>query len=181
MKLKPPRLPKLKIPDILIDRPLMMWFVGMSSIVAAIEIAFGYGVIQHIYASDVTKLSVFIVCILFWQSISCGAELWNQSQSSSVPDTSKRIVERGWLWSDIVLSLGMIGTVIGFMMMLGGFADVDFSDVDSVQGLISQLSAGMATSLSTTLVGLIVSVILKLQFFTLESVIDDKKEKWEIL
>ena len=74
------------------------------------------------------------------------------------------------------MSLGMIGTVIGFMMMLAGFIDVDFSDFDSVQALIMKLSAGMSTSLSTTLVGLIASVILKIQFFSLERIVKNREE-----
>jgi biopolymer transport protein ExbB/TolQ len=85
-------------------------------------------------------------------------------------------VERGWLWSDVVLSLGMIGTVVGFMVMLSGFAGADFSNVENTQGLIAKLSYGMSTALATTLVGLISSVLLKLQFFMLEAIIRKEDE-----
>tara|TARA_R110000824_G_scaffold357562_2_gene545078 strand:- start:2243 stop:2722 length:480 start_codon:yes stop_codon:yes gene_type:complete len=159
----------------------MVWCVGLSSLVAGLEIAWMHGIIQSIYASDVTKISVLIALILGWQSLSCGSEMWNQSHKSNSQCDSDEAIEYGWLWSDIVLSLGMIGTVIGFMIMLSGFIDVDFSDFDSVQGLITKLSAGMATSLSTTLVGLISSVILKLQFFGLERVVEKRKNERSIL
>ncbi len=82
------------------------------------------------------------------------------------------ILERGWFFSDIVLSLGMIGTVAGFMMMLTGFATLDFSDIEAAQGMVARLGAGMATALSTTLIGLIASVLLKLQFFMLERTLE---------
>jgi biopolymer transport protein ExbB/TolQ len=75
----------------------------------------------------------------------------------------------------------MIGTVIGFMLMLSGFSSVNFADVSSVQSLIATLSSGMSTSLSTTLVGLTASVILKLQFFGLEKALEDKRNKGKIL
>ena len=104
-----------------------------------------------------------------------------QTQKTREHTGSNNQIERGWLWSDIVLSLGMIGTVIGFMMMLAGFIDVDFSDFDSVQDLIMKLSAGMSTSLSTTLVGLISSVILKIQFFSLENIVKNRKEEKQVL
>ena len=67
--------------------------------------------LQTIYESDTTKISLLIGCIFFWQSILCGSQLWNQSQWNNSVKDGETCVERGWLWSDIVLSLGMIGTV----------------------------------------------------------------------
>ena len=178
---------KLKVPKIdflnyfKVQRPLMVWIVGMSLLVAGIEVAWMMGAIQAIYLSDVTKISVLIALIFFWQSVVSFKEAIYQTQKVRLADDSNEQIERGWLWSDIVLSLGMIGTVIGFMIMLAGFVDVDFSDFDSVQGLITRLSAGMSTSLSTTLVGLIASVLLKLQFFSLERIVENKKSEKSIL
>ena len=106
---------------------------------------------------------------MHWQV--CGKQLQNQLESGSKYQEGLKTVNHGWLWSDVVLSLGMIGTVVGFMVMLSGFAVADFSNAESTQELIAQLGYGMSTALSTTLVGLIASVILKLQFFMLESVV----------
>lgn len=179
MKLKLPKLNFLNYYRV--QRPLMVWIVGMSLLVAGLEVAWLMGAIQTIYQSDVTKLSVVIGLIFFWQSGTCFKEAIYQTQKIKSPDNSNEQIEKGWLWSDIVLSLGMIGTVIGFMIMLAGFVDVDFSDFDSVQGLITRLSAGMSTSLSTTLVGLIASVLLKIQFFSLESIVKSRKEENKVL
>lgn len=165
----------------IVPRAWMTWLAGMTIMVAALQIAWISGVIQTIYASDFTKLSVVIFAILIYQSLVCGSNIWNQSKRFGRVEDSEDTIENGWLWSDIVLSLGMIGTVIGFMFMLAGFIDVDFSDFDSVQGLITKLSAGMATSLSTTLVGLISSVLLKLQFFKLERIVENRKSESGIL
>lgn len=164
-----------------ISRPIMIWLVGFASIIAALEISYIHGLLQKIYESDTTKISLLIGCIFFWQSILCGSQLWSQGQWNNSIKEGETCAESGWLWSDIVLSLGMIGTVIGFMMMLGGFATADFSNVESVQKLITKLSSGMSTSLSTTLVGLISSVLLKLQFFNLDKVVEDKKNSRSVL
>jgi len=179
MKLIPPKLNFFN--QFNIPRSVMIWLVGMTALVAGLEIAWMHDVIQHIYAADFTKLSVLIALILCWQSAACGGEMWRQSKKSGSQTDAEEVIERGWLWSDIVLSLGMIGTVIGFMIMLRSFVSVDFSDFDSVQGLIAKLSAGMATSLSTTLVGLIASVILKLQFFGLERMLINRKNEHKVL
>tara|TARA_R110001592_G_scaffold191406_2_gene437630 strand:+ start:1401 stop:1940 length:540 start_codon:yes stop_codon:yes gene_type:complete len=179
MKLKLPELDFLKYSRI--PRPMMIWLVGSTFFIAGLEIAWLKGAIQAIYLSDVTKISVLIGLIFLWQSVVCGKEIWCQVQKTKSGDDSSDHIESGWLWSDIVLSLGMIGTVIGFMIMLAGFVGVDFSDFDSVQTLITRLSAGMSTSLSTTLVGLIASVILKLQFFNLENIAKNRNEEKQVL
>ena len=180
MKLRRPRLklPKLKLPVFAVERPLMMWFIGGLSVILGLEFAYFYGALQYIYDSDITKLTVAIAFIFCWQSLACGYQLSDQLSLRRCRKKGLNTVERGWLWSDVVLSLGMIGTVVGFMVMLSGFAEVDFSDTESTQGLIAQLSFGMSTALSTTLVGLIASVILKLQFFMLEAIVrrDDETD-----
>jgi hypothetical protein len=75
-----------------------------------------------------------------------------------------------WFMSDAVLSLGMIGTLVGFLMVLGqAFLDVDPSNIESMTNAIELLAVGMSTALVTTLVGLSTSLWLKLQLVILES------------
>ena len=66
----------------------------------------------------------------------------------------------------------MVGTVIGFIMMLSGFANLDISEIDTVQTLIKELGTGMSTALYTTLAGLICSLLLKIQYFNLNQAVD---------
>jgi biopolymer transport protein ExbB/TolQ len=66
----------------------------------------------------------------------------------------------------------MVGTVIGFIMMLSGFATLDISEIDTVQALIKELGTGMSTALYTTLAGLICSLLLKIQYFNLNQAVD---------
>lgn len=81
-------------------------------------------------------------------------------------------MEVGWFASDLCLSIGMMGTVIGFIMMLSGFATVDVADMTTVQDMIKGLGGGMSTALYTTLVGLVSSALLKIQYFNLSQAID---------
>ena len=79
---------------------------------------------------------------------------------------------REWHWfiSDAVLSMGMIGTLFGFLMVLGqSFVDIDTSSTESMTNAIVLLASGMSTALVTSLVGLISSVWLKLQLVALEA------------
>ena len=81
--------------------------------------------------------------------------------------------DTGWFVSDICLTLGMIGTVAGFIYMLSSsFANIDVSNVSSLQGVLSHMSAGMATALYTTAAGLVSSAFLKLQYFNYSTEVD---------
>ena len=71
----------------------------------------------------------------------------------------------------------MIGTVIGFIIMLVGFGATDVSDSQSIQNLMGQISTGMSTSLLSTLAGLVCSVLLKLQFFNLSQSLNEVRDK----
>jgi biopolymer transport protein ExbB/TolQ len=76
--------------------------------------------------------------------------------------------ELGWFVSDILLTLGMIGTVIGFIYMLGtSFQDFDPSNTVSLKQVLSKMGTGMSTALYTTAAGLVCSLFLKLQLFNL--------------
>jgi biopolymer transport protein ExbB/TolQ len=60
--------------------------------------------------------------------------------------------------------VGMVGTVIGFMLMLGSsFAEIDPSNVDSMKRVITDMASGMSTALLTTLCGLVASLFVKVQ------------------
>ena len=77
--------------------------------------------------------------------------------------------EFGWFASEICLTLGLIGTVSGFILMLYGvFSDLNVNDTESVQQSLKNMSLGMSTALYTTLVGLTAGLVLKLEYFRLE-------------
>jgi len=157
-------------------RPVVLYLVGVFVAGVGLEIAYMTGVLESLYHNDVTKLSVLMAVILLWQSFSCLHEVKNQCDPIPNDTHTDKVLERGWFLSDVLLSLGMVGTVIGFIAMLTGFVDLDFADAESVQSLIGNLGYGMSTALTTTLVGLVSSILLKLQFFMLENVIKENKK-----
>jgi len=62
------------------------------------------------------------------------------------------------------MSLGMIGTVTGFIFMLvATFNNLDPSNIESMKDAISNMATGMSTALLTTLAGLLGSLAIKLQ------------------
>ena len=69
-----------------------------------------------------------------------------------------------------MITLGMIGTVAGFLIMLNtAFSGLDVNDIRNVHEAISDMAIGMSTALVTTLVGLICSTLIKVQILVYEN------------
>jgi hypothetical protein len=79
----------------------------------------------------------------------------------------------GWMFADLMIKLGLMGTVIGFVLMLGSVASLQNYDVATMQDLLHNMSDGIRVALFTTLSGLITGLILGVQYQFLERHADD--------
>jgi len=75
----------------------------------------------------------------------------------------------GHFTSDVLLKLGLLGTVVGFILMLLPVGEIEEFDPGLMQQLLSAMSGGMAVALYTTLAGLVTSTLLKLQYHLLDT------------
>lgn len=75
----------------------------------------------------------------------------------------------GHFVSDVLLRLGLLGTIVGFIFMLLPIAEMTDFDAAMMQKLLTAMSGGMAVALYTTLAGLITSTLLKLQYHILDA------------
>ena len=155
----------------------------MSAIMASSVLLAGLGLLGTLWEKDATKLSLVLLGLFAVMSGRCGYKTWRLSVFIDSNKTEPYLIEKiehlmevGWFTSDLCLSIGMMGTVIGFIMMLGGFANIDINDMATVQGLIKGLGVGMSTALYTTLTGLICSALLKIQYFNLSQAIDKVRQ-----
>ena len=73
-------------------------------------------------------------------------------------------ISYGLIASDVALKLGLLGTIIGFILMLKPIADLNSTSPEDLKMALSSMSSGMAVALYTTLTGLIVSTLLRIQF-----------------
>ena len=60
--------------------------------------------------------------------------------------------------------LGLIGTVVGFIIALSGVRPDQAADVKAITPMVSTLIAGMSTALYTTLVGSVLNVWLMVNY-----------------
>ena len=113
-----------------------------------------------LYEADSTLLTFVILGVTLVTSATMGLR-------------SKKMVGQynnmSWFLSDAVLSLGMVGTLFGFLIVLdSAFTEIDTSSTESMTEAIGVLASGMSTALVTSLVGLLSSLWLKLQLVILE-------------
>ena len=76
--------------------------------------------------------------------------------------------EMGWFVSGLLVKLGLLGTVIGFILMLRSVMSLGSIDFNDVQVLLGEMTIGMAVALNTTLMGLLTSMLLGLQYLMLD-------------
>jgi hypothetical protein len=70
--------------------------------------------------------------------------------------------------SDTLMKLGLLGTIIGFIMMLAPIAGLDPGDRGTIRSSMSLMSDGMAVAMYTTLAGLAGSILVRIQYYMLD-------------
>jgi len=71
--------------------------------------------------------------------------------------------------SDTVMKLGLLGTIIGFIIMLAPIAGLDVSDKSTMKSSMGLMSDGMAVAMYATLAGLVGSILLRIQYYMLDA------------
>jgi len=80
--------------------------------------------------------------------------------------------ETAWWFAAATLKLGLLGTVVGFIVMSSQIGQTASFELDQIQTLLKQMTTGMAIALYTTLVGLIGNLWLGLQLMLLDRLAD---------
>jgi hypothetical protein len=71
--------------------------------------------------------------------------------------------------SDTLMKLGLLGTIIGFIIMLAPIATLDAADKVAMKSSMGLMSDGMAVAMYTTLAGLVGSILVRVQYYMLDA------------
>ena len=71
--------------------------------------------------------------------------------------------------SDTLMKLGLLGTIIGFIIMLAPIATLDATDKAAMKSSMGLMSDGMAVAMYTTLAGLVGSILVRIQYYMLDA------------
>lgn len=80
----------------------------------------------------------------------------------AVPGDPVRAVHWLGYLAGTLVGLGLLGTVVGFVIAMGGVAEGNAADPSAITPMVSALLRGMATALFTTLVGTVSAEWVKL-------------------
>ena len=115
------------------------------------------------------------VFIMIYRDYQLTNNISKDNKTSSQEDFKLKLYEfadNGFFVSDLLLKLGIIGTVIGFIIMLSSLSAIDEMNLSKMNNLLLSMSTGMKVALYTTLTGLIGSILLSIQYNFLESKIN---------
>ena len=115
------------------------------------------------------------IFIMIYRDFQLTNKISKDNKTSSQEDFKLKLYEfadNGFFVSDLLLKLGIIGTVIGFIIMLSSLSAIDEMNLSKMNNLLLSMSTGMKVALYTTLTGLIGSILLSIQYNFLESKIN---------
>jgi hypothetical protein len=141
-------------------RDFMIWWLKATTGF----ICLGTGILyfdglNYLLEKDGTKISIGIILLMITVTLHIGYRIFHKNKD----------FDTAWFLADSCMSLGMIGTMLGFIMMLHqGLSNIDATDAAAMQSLIGSMAYGMSTALLTTLAGLVASLFLKIQIVVQE-------------
>ena len=148
-----------------IGTKLLKWWLIVCLVLIGFGTSYHFDLHTLLYHADVTKLSFLIIVIFVFTSVWIGRKTYDLETTSVVDDT----IDVGWFVAESCLALGMVGTVTGFLYMLGtAFENIDVTNATTLQDALASMARGMSTALYTTLTGLITSLIIKIQLVNYE-------------
>ena len=151
-------------------KSLLKWWLIFCLTLLGLCMCVYFNIHKDLYAADVTRLSFLIISIFICTSVWIGTKTYKIGIHQDYNQKS----DVGWFISESCLALGMVGTVTGFLIMLGtAFENVDVTNSATLQQALSDMAIGMSTALWTTLVGLVCSLIIKVQLVNLEVALNE--------
>lgn len=149
-------------------RSIITWYLLITLQVFAFATAGYFDLHLDLWQADQTKISFLIM--MLWAVGSVFIGIWHTKRSKMEIINVSKI---GWYLAETALALGMLGTLAGFLLMLGtAFTNIDISNTATLQSALTNMALGMSTALYTTLAGLIASIFLKSQLVNLEHYAD---------
>ena len=154
---------------------LIRWWLMICGFVAGAFVLQLHGLFEFLWSVDHSKLS-FVALGLFGLVTPFIGYLTNTIVRKGW-SRHKKFLGYCWYASETMMGLGMLGTLLGFMMMFtGNMSHLDVTNPDSVRQIVVNMSNGLTTAVTATFVGLLTSMLTKLQLVNLETDVDEEDE-----
>lgn len=91
----------------------------------------------------------------------------------NVADRLRHREKLGLFVSEGLLRLALLGTAIGFILMLIPIAGLTSFDAETLRGALAGMTGGMAVALNVTVSGIAAALVLKFEYFQLDEAIGE--------
>lgn len=146
----------------------IFWWVSVLLVATSIFWANYFGVVETIWNSDSTRITSIILVLFTITNLVLGWLAWKASDPFFVSVHRKileKITDYSWFMSEMLMALGMFGTVVGLIHMLEINTVNNLKDSNAIQGMLGGMWKAMGLALYTNAVGLLFSIILKFQVY----------------
>ena len=144
------------------------WTTVVIMAVMASALEYYIGVTSFIWEKDPTKISVGILSIFSIVTAIIGFHAYQIQFNNKKVSENK--LQPLWYFSETVMSIGMVGTLIGFLVVLTTtFVDIDTTSTQEMKRVIGTLASCMGIALLTSLCGLVSSILLKFELVLLDA------------
>jgi hypothetical protein len=89
----------------------------------------------------------------------------------SLADQLRAREKLGWFVAESLLRLALLGTAVGFILMLVPLAGLTSFDVGTLREALSGMSSGMAIAFNVTVTGIGAALVLKLEYYFLDQAV----------
>jgi MotA/TolQ/ExbB proton channel family len=179
----------------LAQRLFWAWALGLGAALFLAVWMQHQGVWRALVEGDPSNISLGIVVVSLLVTLWCGHRAWVlqreclpgsgwrlafAQESTSAGDQAPALLserthgphETAWWLAAATIKLGLLGTVVGFIVMATQIGRMPSFDLDQVQNLLKQMTGGMAIALYTTLAGLVANLWLGAQLLLLDRMAD---------
>lgn len=141
-------------------KTFLKWWLAVVLQLAILGVSAFYEYHIFVLEHDTTFLSGLILLLWVVTSIFIGKYAYKKKTNFEVQ----------WFTAEQCMTIGMIGTVVGFLMMLNdSFGHLDPRDTEAMRQVIADMAVGLSVALLTTLNGLVASMFLKIQIVVVEN------------
>lgn len=151
-----------------------MWWLSVLLTATILFWTHYMGFIAKIWNTDITMLSSVIAFIFVIANFKLG---WISYHLDNETASHKQLIKETstvWFLSEIVMAIGMLGTVIGLIHMLAANFVGNNANIDALQGILGNMWQNMGLALYVNAVGLLASIVLKLQVHFIAGDLDDE-------
>ena len=142
----------------------LQWALFVCLVLIGTAIGTSLGWMGYVVNGDPTHITLVTLAVFVCSTLYLGRLSWRLTNGGDAKVIAHKL-STGWFASSVCVTLGLLGTVVGYFVMMQG---VPGTGEDVAEQLVHQIRAGMGTVLVNTIVGAICGLLIEVQSHFIE-------------